>query len=564
MPKNKNKGITLIALVITIIILLILAGISIQAITHIGMFAKAKQAELENKRAQVSEYLKLKLINEQINNPFGSAEEIITATRNNVIENIDDLKKIGKEVTVGEISTKEEFKQVEVYFYVTVDGDLYKVELKGVSFVGKIDEMNPAIKIAKITNTTSTITVEVAIARNEGGKLEYYIKSEDKEEYKLIKTTTEEKYTYEELEQGKKYNIKVIAVAENKKTVELIVEQTTGKIGDLTEANAKFTYSPSTWTNGNVIATVFTDVTGFIIQTSKDGNTWSNTTSQTMSVNGPVYARLWDGTNAGGMLAGNVTKIDKEAPKSFTPTTSSTTNSITVVANTTDQTKTPTNGESGMEGYRFSKDEGKTWTEWQTNGTYKFNDMLKDINGSTYNIVVQAKDKAQNITTSTIVQATTAKNMEYYINEKDKLLATILNDQDANTRLFFKDSSDGAIVAMAYTQVENSSPDGIKFDNFTWLHPILVSTTENGAKYYGDSRDEWYNQSMNDIYDFEYKGVKYYCSSITGWVVMGYNELFSRYTTTFKTLNESTNPYKNGVSGPKEAGLALVKKYLGE
>ena len=191
--------------------------------------------------------------------------------------------------------------------------------------------------------------------------------------------------------------------------------------------------------------------------------------------------------------------------------------------------------------------------------------MLKDINGSTYNIVVQAKDKAQNITTSTIVQATTAKNMEYYINEKDKLLATILNDQDANTRLFFKDSSDGAIVAMAYTQVENSSPDGIKFDNFTWLHPILVSTTENGAKYYGDSRDEWYNQSMNDIYDFEYKGVKYYCSSMTGWVVMGYNnEFFSRYTTTFKTLNESTNPYKNGVSGPKEAGLALVKKYLGE
>ena len=81
---------------------------------------------------------------------------------------------------------KEIFKEVEVYFYVTVDGDLYKVELKGVSFVGKIDEMNPAIKIAKITNTTSTITVEVAIARNEGGKLEYYIKSEDEEE--AIKT----------------------------------------------------------------------------------------------------------------------------------------------------------------------------------------------------------------------------------------------------------------------------------------------------------------------------------------------------------------------------------------
>ena len=311
--KNK-KGITLVALVITIIILLILAGISIQAITHIGMFAKAKQAELENKRAQVSEYLRLKLINEQINNPFGSAEEIITATRNNVIENIEDLKKIGKEVTIGEISTEEEFKQVEVYFYVTVDGDLYKVELKGVSFVGKIDEMNPAIKIAKITNTTSTITVEVTTARNEGGKLEYYVKSEDEEEYKLIETKEEEKYTYKGLEQGKKYNVKIIAVAKNNKTAEVIGEQITGKVTELTTANAKFTYSPNGWTNTDVVAKASTDVTGFTIQTSLDGQNWSNTPSQTLSANGPVYARLWDGTNAGGMLTGNVTKIDKTAP----------------------------------------------------------------------------------------------------------------------------------------------------------------------------------------------------------------------------------------------------------
>ena len=137
------------------------------------------------------EYLKLKLINEQTNNPFGSAEEIITATRNNVVDNIDDLKKIGKEVTVGEISTEEDFKKVDVYFYVIVDGDLYKFEIKGVSFVGKIDEMAPAIKIVKITNTTNSITVEITTKRNEGGKLEYYIKSEDEEDYKLIETSNE-------------------------------------------------------------------------------------------------------------------------------------------------------------------------------------------------------------------------------------------------------------------------------------------------------------------------------------------------------------------------------------
>ena len=40
----KNKGITLVALVITIIILLILAGITISSLTNTGLFEKAKEA----------------------------------------------------------------------------------------------------------------------------------------------------------------------------------------------------------------------------------------------------------------------------------------------------------------------------------------------------------------------------------------------------------------------------------------------------------------------------------------------------------------------------------------
>jgi len=91
---------------------------------------------------------------------------------------------------------------------VVYDNEGTKVELNGVSFVGKIDEMAPVIKIVKISNTTNSITVEVATKRNEGRKLEYYIKNEDEEEYKLIETSNEESYTYEGLEQGKKYNVK--------------------------------------------------------------------------------------------------------------------------------------------------------------------------------------------------------------------------------------------------------------------------------------------------------------------------------------------------------------------
>ena len=57
--KEKNKGITLIALVITIIILLLLAGISIQAITNTGLFGKARQAVQESKYASAAEKVAL-------------------------------------------------------------------------------------------------------------------------------------------------------------------------------------------------------------------------------------------------------------------------------------------------------------------------------------------------------------------------------------------------------------------------------------------------------------------------------------------------------------------------
>ena len=45
MKKTKENAITLVALVITIIVLLILAGVSIQAISNTGLFANAKKSK---------------------------------------------------------------------------------------------------------------------------------------------------------------------------------------------------------------------------------------------------------------------------------------------------------------------------------------------------------------------------------------------------------------------------------------------------------------------------------------------------------------------------------------
>ena len=65
--KNK-KGITLVALVITIIILLILAGVAISQLTDSGLFEKAKLAKEKAKNAQELENSILKDYEERIAN----------------------------------------------------------------------------------------------------------------------------------------------------------------------------------------------------------------------------------------------------------------------------------------------------------------------------------------------------------------------------------------------------------------------------------------------------------------------------------------------------------------
>jgi len=64
---KREKGITLIALVITIIILLILAGISISALTNQGLFKNAKVAQNATEKAEVEQGKTLNEYEDEIN-----------------------------------------------------------------------------------------------------------------------------------------------------------------------------------------------------------------------------------------------------------------------------------------------------------------------------------------------------------------------------------------------------------------------------------------------------------------------------------------------------------------
>lgn len=65
---KKEKGITLVALVVTIIILLILAGVSIYFATNSGLIGKAQQAVDESKNAGLNENNTLNEAEQMINN----------------------------------------------------------------------------------------------------------------------------------------------------------------------------------------------------------------------------------------------------------------------------------------------------------------------------------------------------------------------------------------------------------------------------------------------------------------------------------------------------------------
>ena len=97
MIKNKDKGITLIALVITIIILLILAGISISALTNQGLFKNAKAAQNATEKAEKEQGQRLNEYEDEINKYLNNANEdekigLITDNINKELSKTDNTK----------------------------------------------------------------------------------------------------------------------------------------------------------------------------------------------------------------------------------------------------------------------------------------------------------------------------------------------------------------------------------------------------------------------------------------------------------------------------------------
>ena len=101
MLRKENKGITLVALVITIIILLILAGISISTLTNTGIFGKAKEAKEKSEAAEKQQSETLDSYEKELNK-YTSIE--LTADRTGAVlsetDNIELHDKNGAKIIV--------------------------------------------------------------------------------------------------------------------------------------------------------------------------------------------------------------------------------------------------------------------------------------------------------------------------------------------------------------------------------------------------------------------------------------------------------------------------------
>ena len=126
-----NKGITLVALVITIIILLILAGISIQAITNTGLFANAKKAKEKSMEGQLKEEISLAIQSIQTEEIYKGNSVTLETLAGGQLEK--ELKDITAELADGEINGeyKDYEYTIDSNLNVTINGPVTGVRIKG-------------------------------------------------------------------------------------------------------------------------------------------------------------------------------------------------------------------------------------------------------------------------------------------------------------------------------------------------------------------------------------------------------------------------------------------------
>lgn len=210
---KKNGGITLVALVITIVVLLILAGITITQLKENGILSKAKLASEETKKSQVQETIQL-AVNDIMTEYISKGKDL---TKTELKEELQKYKTI-EGIKISE-DLNGEYKGYEYYIdenYIVYIGKknnrpiIAKIEVKEEKRIinATITEVNEGIERIEVINPKGEVIVTEELNGDTTGKIENCIANQSGD-YK-IKVTSNKNNVQEEILKVRKIDIYII------------------------------------------------------------------------------------------------------------------------------------------------------------------------------------------------------------------------------------------------------------------------------------------------------------------------------------------------------------------
>ena len=338
---NLEKGITLIALIITIIILLILATITIDVAIDGKLFDTAKEAV------------------DRTNDRVGEEQETIDELMNEWDKVQGGMENSGSSIPGGNNNTETGNNNT---------GGGIVIE----------DNTPPTVNVIIEGTTTNSIAISVTAEDNETGMIEnpeytYYIKESTANTYEALPASNNSSYTYTGLKQNTTYNIKVevngdeagnVGTGEN--------SATTSTVTSALEQGA-ITFTNPTWSGGKASITINTN-TNYYIEYQLNGRTGT-------------WIRIANGGRIENLSHG--TTIYENPPTGTITINEITAESIKVTVNASDR-------ESGLATsgtYAYYLNSEGTARATSTSNTYAYQNLAQNTN---YTIKVVIRDQAGN------------------------------------------------------------------------------------------------------------------------------------------------------------------------
>ena len=204
MDLKYREGITLISLVITIIVLLILAGVAIAALKNTGLIGKTKDAQLKSLKADAKEKIELAIIEVQTEKT-AKGEEVTLKTLS------ENLSKINNDITADDYTEGAEELTGTVISGSKTFNYLIDKKLK-VTIEDETDEKAFRVEAAEIEKTSFKIEENgTKLKKLNPVKYTYVADTGDTTTTKKIENITEMPYTVTDLQPATTYKVYVIA-----------------------------------------------------------------------------------------------------------------------------------------------------------------------------------------------------------------------------------------------------------------------------------------------------------------------------------------------------------------